>query len=85
MLATYQTIAFAGMAFGSWGWGVLAERIGLRESLTIAGGVAFVSLLAARWLPVSVASLDLDPASPDDLVLRGVIIGNPPLQAIRVR
>ena len=34
---------------------------------------------------VSVASLDLDPASPDDLVLRGVIIGNPPLQAIRVR
>jgi len=62
MLATYQTIAFAGMAFGSWGWGVLAERIGLRESLTIAGGVAIVSLLAARWLPVSVATLgSLDP------------------------
>jgi MFS family permease len=62
MLATYQTVAFAGMALGSWGWGVLAERIGLRESLTIAAFSALVSLVAARWLPVSVSSLgSLDP------------------------
>ena len=44
MLATYQTVAFAGMAFGSWGWGVLAERVGIRESLSIA---AFSALV--RW------------------------------------
>lgn len=62
MLATYQTVAFAGMALGSWGWGVFAERIGLRESLTIAAFSALVSLVAARWLPVSVATLgSLDP------------------------
>ena len=62
MLATYQTVAFAGMAFGSWGWGVLAERFGIRESLTIAGFAALVSLVVARWAPVSVASLgSLDP------------------------
>ncbi len=62
MLATYQTVAFAGMAFGSWGWGVLAERIGIRESLTIAAFSALVSLLVARWAPVSVAKLgSLDP------------------------
>jgi hypothetical protein len=62
MLATYQTVAFAGMAFGSWGWGVLAERLGIRESLTIAAFSALVSLVVARWAPVSVASLgSLDP------------------------
>ncbi len=62
MLATYQTVAFAGMAFGSWGWGVLAERIGLRESLSIAAVSALVSLVVARWAPVSVATLgSLDP------------------------
>jgi len=62
MLATYQTIAFAGLAFGSWAWGELAERLGLREALTVAALVALVSLVAARWLPVSVASLgSLDP------------------------
>jgi MFS family permease len=62
MLATYQTVAFAGMAFGSWGWGVLAERVGLRESLSIAALSALVSLVVARWAPVSVASLgSLDP------------------------
>ena len=37
MLATYQTIAFAGIAFGSWWWGELASAQGVRESLTLAG------------------------------------------------
>jgi predicted MFS family arabinose efflux permease len=62
MLATYQTIAFAGLAFGSWAWGEFAELLGLREALTVAALVALVSLVVARWLPVSVASLgSLDP------------------------
>lgn len=62
MLATYQTVAFAGIALGSWCWGELASRIGLRESLSIAGLAALVALVAARWMPVAVAHLgSLDP------------------------
>lgn len=34
---------------------------------------------------VAAPTLDLDQGSPDDLTLRGVIIGNPPIQALRVR
>jgi MFS family permease len=55
MLATYQTIAFAGVALGSWLWGELAHAQGLS---------ALASLVVARWLPVSVARLgSLDPRS----------------------
>ena len=57
MLATYQTIAFAGIALGSWWWGVLASWQGVRESLTLAGLAALISLAVARWLPVSVAAI----------------------------
>ena len=62
MLATYQTVAFAGIALGSWFWGQLASAHGLHEAFTLAGLSALVSLVAARWLPVSVAPLgSLDP------------------------
>ncbi len=62
MLAIYQTIAFASIAFGSWWWGRFAHSAGLRESLVVAGFSALVSLLAARWLPIAVAQLgSLDP------------------------
>jgi MFS family permease len=62
MLATYQTIAFASMALGSWGWGEFASAAGVREALTVAGLAALVSLVAARWLPIAVAQLGaLDP------------------------
>ena len=62
MLATYQTIAFASMALGSWWWGEFASAAGLREALTVAGAAALVSLVAARWLPIAAAQLgSLDP------------------------
>lgn len=62
MLAIYQTVAFAGIAVGSWFWGQIAHAHGVRESLTIAGLASLVSLALARWLPVSVAPLgSLDP------------------------
>jgi hypothetical protein len=62
MLATYQTVAFASMALGSWWWGEFASETGLREALTVAGITALVSLVAARWLPIAVAQLgSLDP------------------------
>jgi hypothetical protein len=62
MLATYQSIAFASMALGSWWWGEFASAAGLREALTLAGIAALVSLAVARWLPISVEQLgSLDP------------------------
>jgi len=62
MLATYQTVAFASMALGSWWWGEFASTAGLREALTVAGIASLASLVAARWLPISVEHLgSLDP------------------------
>jgi len=62
MLATYQTVAFAGMALGSWWWGEFASLAGLRETLTVAGLASLVSLAAAHWLPIEVERLgSLDP------------------------
>jgi hypothetical protein len=62
MLATYQSIAFASMALGSWWWGEFASAAGLREALTLAGIAALVSLAFARWLPIAVEQLgSLDP------------------------
>jgi MFS family permease len=62
MLATYQTISFAGIALGSWWWGELAHARGLREAITVAGLSSLVSLVAARWLPIAVERVgSLDP------------------------
>lgn len=62
MLATYQTVAFAAIAFGSWAWGQLASAQGVRESITVAGLATLVSLAAARWLPIAVPAVgSLDP------------------------
>ena len=62
MLATYQTIAFASIALGSWWWGQFANVAGVRESLTVAGVASLLSLLVARWLPIDVERLgSLDP------------------------
>jgi MFS family permease len=75
MLATYQTIAFAGIAFGSWWWGELASDLGVRESLTLAGLAALISLAVARWLPVSVAPIgSLDPHARPELTRPSVPI-----------
>jgi MFS family permease len=64
MLATYQTIAFASMALGSWWWGEFAHAMGLREALTTAGVASLLSLAAARWLPIAMEQLgSLDPRS----------------------
>jgi hypothetical protein len=68
MLATYQTVAFASMALGSWWWGEFASAMGLREALTVAGFASLVSLAAARWLPISVERIgSLDPRTRGEL------------------
>ena len=61
-LAMYQTFAFAGMAAGAWIAGDLANDLGVRTALAIAGVASLATFLVARWLPVSVAGLgSLDP------------------------
>ncbi len=61
-LAMYQTVTFAGIALGSWIWGLVAHSFGVRESLSVAAAVSLITLLVARWIPVSVASAgDYDP------------------------
>lgn len=61
-LAIYQTIAFGGMALGSWWWGELATLAGLRESLTVAGGLVLATLVVARFVPLAAAQAgSLDP------------------------
>ena len=52
MLALYQTVAFGGMAVGSWAFGVCAHRIGLRASLLTAGGLLIASVWVARRWPL---------------------------------
>jgi MFS family permease len=75
MLATYQTIAFASMALGSWGWGEFASAAGLREAFTVAGLAALVSLATARWLPIAVERLgSLDPRARMELAQPSVEI-----------
>jgi MFS family permease len=62
MLATYQTVAFASMALGSWWWGEFAHAAGLREALSVAGVSALLSLAAARGWPIAVEQVgSLDP------------------------
>jgi MFS family permease len=68
MLAVYQTVAFATIALGSWSWGEYASTSGLRTALTVAGVAALVSLVAARWFPISVEQLgSLDPRARAEL------------------
>lgn len=51
-LAVYQMAVFAGMAIGSWAWGVYAEHGGLAESLTASGLLLALSFVLGRWLPL---------------------------------
>ena len=52
MLALYQTMAFGGMAIGSWAFGVLAHQAGLRRSLLTAGILLMASVWVARRWPL---------------------------------
>lgn len=62
MLATYQTVTFAGIALGSWAWGELASDAGLRIALTLAGVASLVTVAVARRLPIAIERLgSLDP------------------------
>ncbi|HWA50240.1 MAG TPA: MFS transporter [Dongiaceae bacterium] len=65
-VAIYQTLAFGGMALGSWLWGLAAEHVSLTFALAFAGGLLLASLLLTRAFPVPAANNEnLDPQNPD--------------------
>jgi MFS family permease len=65
-VAIYQTLAFGGMAIGSWLWGLVAHHGGLTFALASAGCLLLASLLLIRAFPVPAANTEnLDPQNPD--------------------
>ncbi len=65
-VAIYQTLAFGGMAVGSWLWGQAAHHGGLTFALACAGGLLLASLLLSRAFPVPASNTEnLDPQNPD--------------------
>jgi MFS family permease len=61
-LALYQVAAFAGMAVGSWLWGVIAENSGVSASLLAAAVAMMVCALLGLVLPMAqTLHLNLDP------------------------
>lgn len=61
-LALYQMATFGGMAFGSWIWGVAAERFGTPDALLIAAGVLVAGAALGLRLPLpELKTLNLDP------------------------
>ncbi|MFC4173429.1 MFS transporter [Microvirga sp. GCM10011540] len=61
-LALYQMATFGGMAFGSWIWGVAAERYGTSDALLIAAGVLVAgATLGLRFPLPELKTLNLDP------------------------
>jgi MFS family permease len=49
-LAAYQAASAAGLAFGSWGWGHVADMLGVESTLLVCGGLLLVSIVIGAWL-----------------------------------
>jgi hypothetical protein len=61
-LSLYQMAAFAGMAIGSWLWGVLADTYSVRLALTWASVALLGCALYGLWRPLrQTEELNLDP------------------------
>jgi MFS family permease len=61
-LSIYQMTAFAGIAAGSWLWGIVAEFRGVTLSLILAAVVLVICAVMGRWLELERhEQLDLDP------------------------
>jgi len=71
-LAIYQATTAGGVGLGSWGWGQCAERVGVADTLLIAGAMMTASALLGLWLKLP----DLS-RPPDDLPINraGMAIG----------
>jgi len=61
-LSSYQMSTFAGIALGSWLWGLVTHIEGVRFALLVAGVVLFLSALLGFWRPLAeTAELNLEP------------------------
>jgi len=61
-LSSYQMSTFAGIALGSWLWGLVTHIEGVRFALLIAGIVLFLSALLGFWRALAeTADLNLEP------------------------
>ncbi|MFV0295992.1 MAG: MFS transporter [Hyphomicrobiaceae bacterium] len=49
-LAAYQASVSAGVGFGGWGWGVLANDVGVGHALLASACVLIVSPILGRWM-----------------------------------
>jgi hypothetical protein len=49
-LAAFQAAIAGGIAVGSWGWGYLANHIGVENTLLISGAALMTSPVLARWM-----------------------------------
>jgi MFS family permease len=64
-LSLYQMFVFAGLAGGSWLWGVVAEQYSIGSALIASALVMLAGVALGRWLPLAQAQeLDLDPLRP---------------------
>jgi MFS family permease len=62
-LAYFQLVFMGGQAFGALLWGVVAAAAGLREAFSLAAaGLAVITALAGRALPVRTEDADLRPS-----------------------
>ncbi len=63
-LAIYQTMAFGGMAIGSWVWGWVSEAASIQVAMYSAACVLLVGALAGRiWPMPNLNDVNLDPAN----------------------
>ncbi|ANY84075.1 ABC transporter permease (plasmid) [Microvirga ossetica] len=61
-LALYQMATFGGMAFGSWSWGMAAERLGTADALLMSAGVLLAgTVLGVRFPLPELKMPNLDP------------------------
>ena len=61
-LSLYQMSTFAGIALGSWLWGLVTHVQGVRVALVIAGVTLFLSALLGFWRALAeTAALNLEP------------------------
>ena len=49
-LAAFQAAIAGGVGLGSWGWGIVANNVGVSETLMISGAVMLASPLIGLWL-----------------------------------
>jgi MFS family permease len=62
-LAAFQASIAGGVAAGSWGWGHLANSVGVELTLLIASAVLLVSPLLSRWMRMPPTGSRNDPAA----------------------